>query len=61
MKCPACGDVAESDSVDVGVGLLVRGNFACACGWEIDGPEDFGFVREDELDNVFAPIRSYEE
>jgi hypothetical protein len=39
----------------------VRGNFACACGWEIDGPEDFGFVREDELDNVFAPIRSYEE
>lgn len=44
IRCPACGDIAESESVDVGVGLYVRGNFSCACGWEIDGPEDFGFI-----------------
>lgn len=47
MTCPACGERAESDSVDVGIGLMVRGNFACSCGWEIDGPEDFGFVDMD--------------
>jgi transposase len=36
MICPECGGVADSDSVDIGVGLQVRGNFACVCGWEID-------------------------
>lgn len=36
MVCPECGGIAESDSVDVDIGLIVRGNFACACGWEID-------------------------
>lgn len=36
MRCPECGGIAESDSVDVGVGLYVRGNFSCICGWEID-------------------------
>lgn len=50
MRCPRCGDIAESDSVDIGVGLMIRGNFDCnSCGWEIDGPEDYGFISEDEL------------
>jgi len=53
MRCPQCGDIAESDSVDVGVGLQVRGNFVCECGWEIDGPDDFGFVEIEEVE--FAP------
>jgi hypothetical protein len=53
MKCPACGGIAESDSVDVGVGLIVRGNFSCSCGWEIDGPDDWGFLDPDE--RPFAP------
>jgi len=44
MNCPACGGIAECESVDVGVGLVLRGDFACECGWEIDGPEDFGFI-----------------
>lgn len=37
MECPMCGKTAYSDSVDVGVGLYIRGNFECECGWEIDG------------------------
>lgn len=48
MLCPNCGGTAESDSVDIGVGLMVRGNFHCDCGWEIDGPEDFDLVIEME-------------
>lgn len=36
MHCPECGCIATSDSVDVGVGLIVRGNFECRCGWEYD-------------------------
>lgn len=55
MICPACGAVAESDSVDVGVGLIVRGNFHCRCGWELDGPEDFGFIEMDE--RPFCPLQ----
>jgi hypothetical protein len=50
MPCPACGGMAESESVDVGVGLMIRGNFHCDCGWEIDGPDDFGFVELDEVE-----------
>lgn len=38
MQCPMCGGIAYSDSVDVGVGLYIRGNYECSCGWEIDGP-----------------------
>jgi hypothetical protein len=48
MKCPNCGHTAHSDSVDVGIGLMVRGNFHCDCGWEIDGPSDFGLTIEME-------------
>lgn len=50
MLCPQCQTLLECDSVDVGVGLVVRGNFTCDCGWEIDGPDDFGFVDTDELE-----------
>lgn len=53
MVCPACGAIAESESVDVGVGLLVRGDFSCLCGWELDGPEDFGFIDLEDVE--FAP------
>ena len=58
MICPACGAIAESDSVDVGVGTIVRGNFSCLCGWEIGGPEDFGFIEMDEVE--FAPEIGYQ-
>lgn len=35
MRCPECAGVAECDSVDVGVGLYIAGNFWCEyCGWE---------------------------
>lgn len=34
--CPECGARAESESIDVGVGLYIQGNFICACGWESD-------------------------
>lgn len=36
MKCPECGGSAESDAVDVGVGLYIRGNYECECGWEYE-------------------------
>lgn len=44
MECPDCGETAESDHVDVGVGIIVRGNFACLCGWEYeaDGKANVG-------------------
>lgn len=51
MRCPACGGIAESDSVDIGVGLLVRGNFSCECGWDIDGPS----VDQLAMDEAGAP------
>ena len=35
MKCPECAGTAESDAVDVGVGLYIAGNYWCECGWEI--------------------------
>jgi len=54
MECPACGGVAECENVDVGVGLYLRGDYSCPCGWEIGGPEDYGFVTLDQVE--FAPI-----
>lgn len=54
MTCPACGSVAQCDAVDVGVGLYVSGQYICDCGWEIDGPDDFGFVGME--DRPFANI-----
>ena len=41
MICPECGGIAVSDSVDIGVGILVRGNFYCAnCGWAMPMEEE---------------------
>jgi lysyl-tRNA synthetase class I len=44
MLCPECGKIAYSESVDVGVGLIVEGNFVCECGWEseADGKMNVG-------------------
>jgi rubredoxin len=39
MTCPMCGALAESECVDVGVGLYITGDYVCSqCDWEIDGP-----------------------
>lgn len=62
MKCPNCGGIAESDSVDVGVGLYVRGNFACSCGWEIDAEGKMNVAAYDDYfvdhnkENSMRPI-----
>jgi len=54
MKCTNCGSIAESESVDVGVGLYIKGDYACHnCDWEIYGPLDYGFVGME--DRKFAP------
>lgn len=54
MICPDCGAVAESDSVDVGVGLLVRGNFYCAaCEWDIDSD---GKANVETYDDWFVDV-----
>lgn len=51
MRCPKCGGIAESDSVDVGVGLVVRGNFACECGWEYNAE---GKIQVETYDDYFV-------
>lgn len=39
MTCPMCGSIAESEAVDVGVGLYIKGDYVCSqCDWETDGP-----------------------
>src|SRR4051812_23284836 len=53
MRCPNCGGLAESECVDVGVGLIIRGDYTCACGWEHGGPDDYGFV---DLDRECFPL-----
>lgn len=52
MICPECGGIAESDSVDVGVGLMVRGNFNCPCGWELDAD---GKMNVGSYEDYFLP------
>lgn len=56
MICPNCGAIAESDSVDIGVGLQVRGNFHCyACEWSM--PQDltpFVLIEDDDPFGVGA-------
>lgn len=51
MICPNCGEIAVSDSVDIGVGIQVRGNFYCeACHWAKptdEQPFDFDLFLED--------------
>lgn len=36
MRCSECGEIANSESVDVGVGLYIKGDYTCRCGWEYD-------------------------
>lgn len=33
MKCPECGGVAEAECVDVGVGLYIKDEYECSCGY----------------------------
>lgn len=43
--CPECGEPAECDVVDIGVGVQERGNWQCdACGWGELPPEDLGLL-----------------
>lgn len=41
VVCPECGHIAECESIDVGVGLYISGNFSCDCGWESDADGKF--------------------
>lgn len=57
--CPVCGGVAECESVDVGVGLILNtaAGFMCYdCGWQEGGPDDFGFIDIDERPFVEGPL-----
>jgi len=38
-KCPACGERATCESVDVGVGIIY-GLYGCQCGWSEDEKYD---------------------
>lgn len=60
MLCPNCGRIATCESVNVGVGLYLRGDFACSCGWELDGPDDHGFLSLEDADARSAPLSAYE-
>ena len=54
MLCPNCGGVAESDSVDIGVGIQVRGNFHVeACDWCADQPSNTDLGLND-IDEAFT-------
>lgn len=60
MDCPQCGARVEAESVDVGVGLYIRDEWACGqCGWEMYGPLDFGFVDRDARE--FVPPEAYQQ
>lgn len=39
MKCQECGGTAEAECVDVGVGLYIKDEYECSCGWNsaVDG------------------------
>lgn len=54
MECPECGRTVEAESVDVGVGLYIKDEWACVCGWEMYGRLDFGYVKMDERE--FCPL-----
>lgn len=53
MLCPECGGRAESDAVDVGVGLYIAGNFVCDCGWEYEAD---GMARVGSYDDWFPDL-----
>lgn len=50
MDCPQCGAIVHAESVDVGVGLYIKDEWACdQCGWEMYGPMDHGFLTMEEI------------
>lgn len=50
MACPQCNATIEAESVDVGVGLYIKDEWAChRCGWEMYGPNDRGFLSLEEI------------
>jgi hypothetical protein len=53
MRCPECDRIAESESVDVGVGLIVRGDFICDCGWQA---ETDGIMNIETYDDYFVDL-----
>jgi hypothetical protein len=60
MTCPRCSGIAESDSVDIGVGIQVRGNFYCpACEWCAEEPTDAELGLDDMGDELFAAAREH--
>lgn len=60
MTCPQCGSRAECESVDVGVGLYLSEEYQCgACGWEINGPDDWGFIGMNDI--PFPPPEAHAE
>lgn len=44
MKCPECGGTAEAECVDVGVGLYIKDEYECSCGYNsaADGRANVG-------------------
>lgn len=52
MDCPECGGNAYSDSIDVGVGIYIAGNFMCDCGWEYQAD---GRMNVASYDDYFVP------
>lgn len=57
MACPRCNNTVEAESVDVGVGLYIKDEWLCdRCGWEMYGPEDFGFIGMDDREFVEGPL-----
>lgn len=69
MPCPECEGTAESDAVDVGVGLYISGNYACnLCGWESDADGkaavatyDDWFPDQDPEDDYYGKFKAAEQ
>jgi len=60
MTCPLCGGTAESESVDVGVGLYIKGDYACRnCEWEIFGPLDYPPISMNERPFCPDPLEGF--
>lgn len=44
MRCPECGGVAEAECVDIGVGIYIKDEYECSCGYNsaADGRANVG-------------------
>lgn len=44
MRCPECGGTAEAECVDVGVGIYIKDEYECPCGYNsaADGRANVG-------------------